>query len=78
MLSVKRLKILRPSLVFCNTNIETINSGKKCLCVHGIIRYNSIFGKLHWSTYCAYMTHLEDMGRNTPCKEHNDTDNDEP
>lgn len=42
--------------------------------IHGIFKYDDIFGKHHWTTFCLFIS--KDGNSCSIYKEHNDTDND--
>ena len=65
---------------FKNVTMDSINHGVDCLCVHGIIEYDSIFGNHHWTRYCIYMGKFVKgvEGAHRACEDHNDIDNNEP
>jgi hypothetical protein len=64
------------AIIFTGPIKDELFSGRSFLIVHGRVDYWDIFGTEHWTTYCRYVLHPEQISQQ--CTRYNDTDNNSP
>jgi hypothetical protein len=67
------LKISYPPITgVTKSDIAALSRGQDVLYMYGIIRYDDVFKKTHWTTFCVYLA--PDLATFSSCPYYNDTD----